>query len=123
VVFTEIEVINLLVTIIVPSVSGAVIITVFVMKELHKVQRRHQQAETVEFPTVNDIRRDFAAYIRCIEGMRQHYQRRLRATTTSDKDREFFGRLIDELEDNLTRYQNELNNLIELISKRRAGMR
>jgi hypothetical protein len=91
-------------------VGSAVVVTVFIMRRLYERQRNQEP--------LDDIARELADYIRCIEQMRQEYLGRF-AESISEQDRDFFRRLIAELDDNLDRYQRQLLGIIEQITRGR----
>ena len=87
------------------AIGGSILIGIPIGKFLER-QRQQQSSEN---DIVQNMLRD---YIACIEGMRQHYIRKhLRATTIQDK--QFFRRLLEELDDNLDSNQRQLLDIIE----------
>jgi hypothetical protein len=105
-----------MVAIIVPAVSGAVTITIFVMKRLYK-QEMHQTTNLNQ--ALNDAARQLIEYMNCVKEMKEHYTAKFMAESTSEQDKLFYKRLIIELDDNLEKYQRQLNGFIDRITKKR----
>ncbi len=107
--FLDSETLNTVYTL--AGIVGPAVTATFILTRWRYERERHQNPLT-------DMARELRDYITCIEQMRQNYLIRLR-DSTSDEDRIFFRRLIKELDDNLVRNQQQLQGVIDRITRGR----
>jgi uncharacterized membrane-anchored protein YhcB (DUF1043 family) len=119
------DTLGLIVQIIIPVGTVAVLVTIFLMKLRHRQEMNHlklqleqqKQQQPTQRDLLNDMAREINDYIKCIETMKSSYTDKFMSDDTTKEDKEFYKRLISELDENLRRQRNQLTDFIDRISK------
>jgi site-specific DNA-adenine methylase len=95
---------NLFVTILAAAIPGSVAVTFFLTRWMYTERRR----QSTDRDILNDIARELIDSIKCIKRMKEEFSDEVNADSTSPQDKDFYKRLIAELDKKLKKYNDEL---------------